>query len=377
MRGLAALLMLSVAACGHAQPRRLAVSDDGRAAIAGGQSWRAPQGFALAEREDGLHVISRIPGALFDFIVPLDADGRPSLPANAPFAVRDGVLVLRDRPLAPAAHLVETGQLYPHDEHYHLTHHWENADWRALYRAREEDSGLRAATRQAAAYALATLLDRRIPGATEEALVDGLRRMTETVARARRAVEAQLPSKQLMAMVVHDFEIADDGASLSVEGKVLRAAAGVRFTYCGDHFHVEDARGTWAHVVPLNDVEAGGFELPPSVFFEVSGGTVAPRAGDPPWRRLLARGEIRLGGDRWYVTESFAHPSFQRLKAAALDEATPPAVREAARRSVFELLKLPLDVESDAAFEARLAAIGGASDGRWRELEGKLPARRR
>jgi hypothetical protein len=378
MRTPAALLLLSALACGHAQPRRLALADDGRAAIVGGQAWRAPEGVTLFERQDALHVVSLVPGSTFDVAVPFDAEGQPLVPPDAPFHVRDGVIVLRDRSLAPTAVLVESGQLYPHDDHYHLTHRWQNADWRALYRDREEEAALPGATQQAAAYALATLLDQRIPGTSEEATARGLRRMAETVSRARRAVEGKYPAKQIMAMALHDFEILDGGATLAIEGAVFKAAPGIRFTYCGDHFHVEEAAGAWAHVVSLDDVEPGEFAMPASMFFDVSGATVAPRAGQAAWKDLLARGEIKLVGDRWFVTEKYALPALQGLERLAFDEVASAAVRELARRSVLEFLRLPLDIESDAAFHARLVAIDGAIEARWRELEPpRPPARRR
>jgi hypothetical protein len=333
---------------------------------------------AFFERQDALHVVSVVPGASFDVAVPLDAEGQPLVPPEAPFDVRDGVIVLRDRSLAPTALLVETGQLYPHDDHFHLTHRWQNPDWRALYRDREEDAALPGATRQAAAYALAMLLDRRIPGTSEEATGQGLRRMAETVTRARRAVEGQYPAKQIMAMAVHDLEILDGGTTLSIEGRSFKAAAGIRFTYCGDHFHVEEATGAWAHVVSLTDVEPGAFAMPASMFFDVSGATVAPRSAPAPWKHLLAQGEIHLVGDRWFITERYTLPALQKLEQLALDAAAPEAVREVARRSVLEFMKLPLDIESDAAFQARLVAVDGAIEARWRELEpARAPARRR
>lgn len=379
MRRVVVLLVVSaVAGCGHARPRRLAVSDDGHAAIVGGQSWRAPEGVTFFERRDALHVVSLVPGATFDVAIPLDAEGRPVVPLNAPFDVRDGVIELRDRSVPPTARLVETGQLYRHDDHYHLTHRWENPDWRALYRARQDDSALPGATRQVAGFALATLLDHRIPGKTEEATAQGMRRMSETVSRARRAVEGKAPSKQIMAMVLHDFEILEDGATLSIEGKVFKAGDGLRFAYCGDHFHVEEAAGAWAHVVSLSRSEPGEFEMPPSMFFELgANGVVSPRPGEAAWKDLLARGEMKLTGDRWFVTEKYALPAYQKLQKASLDENVPPHVRELARRNVIEFLKVPLDVESDGAFHARLVSIDGAVERRWRDVEAQISAKRR
>jgi hypothetical protein len=374
---LVAVLVVTAAGCAHAPAGRLAVSDDGRAAIVGGQSWRAPDGVTFFERKDALHVVSLVPGATFDVAVPLDAQGRPLVPANAPFEVRDGEIQLRDRTLPPTAHLVETGQIYAHDDHFHVTHRWENPDWRALYRAREEGSELPAATRQTAAFALATLLDHRIPGASEEGTAQGLRRMAEAVSRARRAVDGKSPAKQIMAMVLHDFEILEEGATLSIEGKIFKATDGLRFAYCGDHFHVEDAGGAWAHPISLASVEPGQFDMPASMFFDVSGGTVATRAGTAQWKDMLPKGEIKLVGDRWFLTEAYPHPAFARLQRLAGDASLPAAVREQARRSVIEVLKLPLDVESDAAFRTRLAGIDARIEARSRELEAPAPAKRR
>lgn len=378
MRRISAVVLLGGAlACAHGSKRPLAVSDDGRSAIVGGQSWRAPEGVTFFERQATFHVISLVPGSVFDVEIPFGPDGRPIVPENAPFDLRDGVVVLRDRSLPPMAQLVDTGQLYRHDDHYHLTHRWENPDWRALYRAREEDSDLPPGTRQVAAFALATLLDQRLPGASEAATARGLRRMAETVSRARRAVDGKYPAKQIMAMVLHDFEVMEEGTTLSIEGKVFRAADGVKFTYCGDHFHVEDAGGAWSHPISLANAEPGQFEMPGSMFFEVTGETVATRAGSLAWKELLGHGQIHLDGDRWVVTERYGLPAFARLQRASLDDGVPRPARELARRKVIEVLKLPLEVESDAAFRARLAAIDAAIEGRWREVEAQLPAKRR
>lgn len=377
MRKIVVLVMLAgLVACGHARPRRVTVSDDGRAAIVGGQSWRAPDGVTFFERRESLHVVSLVPGSVFDVAIVFGADGRPIVPVNAPFDLREGLVVLRDRSLPPTARLVETGQLYPHDDHYHLTHRWENDDWRALYRAREEGSDLPASTRQVAAFALATLLDHRVPGKVEEATARGMQRMAETVARARRAVEGKYPAKQIMAMVLHDFEIVEDGATLAIEGKVYRSD-GVKFSYCGDHFHVEDASSAWAHPIHLGDAEPGHFDLPPSMFFDVNGTTIAARVGDAAWRELLASAQIRLVGDRWFVSEKYANPAFVRLQRATLDESVPSYLRELARRSVIEFMKLPLDIDSDAAFRARLAAVDRAVEGRARELDAQIAAAKR
>jgi hypothetical protein len=328
----------------------------------------------FVERPHALHVVSLVPGANFDVEVSLDAEGHLVAPAHAPFELRDGQVVLRDRVLAPTERLVETGQLYPHDDHFHLTHRWDNEDWRALYRVREDASDVPAATKQVAAFALATLLDYRIPGKTEEATAHGLQRMTEAASRARRAVEARSPAKQTMAMVLHDFEILRGGLALAIEGKLFKAADGVRFSYCGDHFHVEDAGGVWAHPISLDAVDPGEFEMPPSMFFEVQGDAVVARTGEVAWRDLIRDGAIKLVGDRWYVTERYAYPAFAQLQRVSADLTVPSPVRELARRGVIDLLKVPLEVESDEVFRSALAGVEARIEARWRRVEGMLPA---
>ncbi len=361
--------LLACAGTEGARHHRATIADDGRVAIIGGESLRAPAGVSFFERRDEVHVVSLVPGSVFDVTVPLDPTGRPLVPPDAPFELKDGLVILRDRALPPTAKLVDTGQLYRHDDHFHLTHRWENADWQALYRAREDGSEVSPPMRPVAAFILTALLDTRVPGGTEQATTAALRRMEAVVARARRGVEAGLPAKQIVAMVLHDFEIGEDGRSLSVEGRIVRAAEGIKFAYCGDHFHVEQAKGAWVHPVALGAMEPGHFELPPSMFYEEADGTVAERSGPSAWRELLGKELIHLVGDAWFLSERYPLPAFVRLQRAAKDETLPGVVREAARRSVIDLLKVKLDVSGDAAFRTQLAALDQAIELRWRELE--------
>lgn len=374
MRNLVAVLASVALACATGIPgrRSLSIAEDGRSVTCRGETWRAPGGVSFFQRGGALHVISLVPGNTFDVRVPRDASGRLAPPADAPFEVADGLVRLRDRSVAPGsstAQLVDGGQLYRHDDHFHLTHVYRNADWQALYRARAEDSPLPPVTRQVAAVILAMLVDARIPGASEDATISAMRRVESVVAKGRRAVEAQLPAKQAVAMVLHDFEIAEGGRNLAIEGRTFSAEGDVRFSYCGDHFHVESPKLGWSHPVPLGGLEPGRFEMPPSVFFEAGqGGTVAERAGGA-WRDLLASGRIRRAGDAWYVSEDYPNPRLSELRRAEADASIPQPLRERVRAAVMEILKVRLDIESDDAFRARLASVEQAIDLRWRELE--------
>ena len=378
MRTLVTLLLSLAAACAGpgtaTRARGVALSDDGRTAIVGGETWRAPEGIAFFQRGSALHLVSLVPGSVCDVTLEIGPDGRAQLPASSPFEVKEGTLRLRERPAAPASRLVESGQLYRHDDHFHLTHLWENADWRALYRDREESSSLSPVSRNVAAVALTTLLDLRLAGGSETATEHSMRRVEAVVARARRSVEAQLPAKQIMAMVQHDFEIADDGRTLFIEGTTYRAADGVRFTYCGDHFHVEGTATPWVHPISLAAAEPGAFALPASMFYEVANGAVAERSGPTPWRDLLAREQIQLTGDGWYVTERYAFPAFARLQQASRDPSLPAQLRDEAWRSVLEVLRIRLDLDGDAELRARLASIEQVVETRWKELEAQIPA---
>ncbi len=368
-----------LAACagpGAGRHRRVAISDDGRSAILGGVSWRAPAGVSFFERRDELHVVSLVPGSVFDVHVPLDPGGRPLAPSDAPFELKDGMIVLRDRALPPTAKLVDSGQLYPHDDHFHLTHRWVNEDWQALYAAKEDGSHVPAAMRPVAAFLLASLLDLRLPGRTEQATAAAIRRMETIVSRARRGVDAGLPTKQIVAMVLHDFEILDEGRTLSIDGRQLRAADGVKFAYCGDHFHVEQAGGKWVHPVAVGSCRAGEVRAP---VLGVLRGDGRDRRG-APGRDRVARA-ARAGAHpprrrRLVPLRALPAPGFVRLQRAANDEAVPPVLREAARRSVIDFLKVKLDVSGETAFRSQLATLDQAIDLRWREVEAQIGAAR-
>lgn len=377
MRIVLAALPVALLACALPGARRtngIVIREEGRSVVIGGETWRAPEGVVFFQRDGTLHVVSLVPGSIFDVRVAVDERGRPIAPADAPFAVRSGSVRFRNRAQLPAgtARLVDAGQLYRHDEHFHLTHNYENGDWQALYRAREDDSPFPPVMRQVAGVVLATVLDMRIPGSSDEAMTQALRRVDSILAKTRRAVDAQAPAKQVMGMVLHDFEISADGKALSVEGRSYRGAGGVRFSYCGDHFHVEAPASGWTQAIALGEMEPGRFDFPRSVFFTVDNGVVAERSGDAPWRELLAKRQIHIVGDAWFVTDAYPSAALAALKSAATDEKVPAQIRERARAGLREVLPLRLDIDGDAEFRARLASIEQALDQRWRDVERDL-----
>src|SRR6266511_1763957 len=69
--------LLACAGTEGARHHRATIADDGRVAIIGGESLRAPAGVSFFERRDEVHVVSLVPGSVFDDTVPLDPMGRP------------------------------------------------------------------------------------------------------------------------------------------------------------------------------------------------------------------------------------------------------------------------------------------------------------
>ncbi len=375
-------LLAAVLACAAVPLERgtpsFEVSPDGRTAAAGGEFWRVPDGVAFFQRGAALHVVSLVPGRVFDVTVPLGEDGRFAWPENAPFVAADGEIRLRVT-AGPASvdELVESGQIHRHDDHYHLTHRFQNEDWQALYRARADDSPLPPLRRQVAAVVLALLVDQRIAGTREEATAQAMKRIASVVGKARRAVEADLPARIIESMMAHDYEILDGGRVLTIEGQTYRAGDGVRFVYCGDHFHVESAGGRWAHPIALEADEPGHFAFPASIFFEVrEGGLVVERPVASRWQQLAESGQIRFVRDHWHLTEEYFHPRLKKLEAAMDDPRLPEAARARARGRVLDVLHLRLDLGTEAEFEGRLAAIDQVIVWQWNEFERETRAGR-
>jgi hypothetical protein len=372
-----------LAACVHlpgaarAAPPGLSVGHDGRTATAGGETWAAPEGIAFFQRGDVLHVVSSTPWRSWDVAVPLGPDGKLAWPAEAPFRAAHGTLHLRAAEATPEVEeLVASGQLHPHDDHYHLTHRLANDDWQALYRLRAEGSPLPPIRRQVAATILALLLDERIPGSNPDATARGLARMASVIGKARRAVEAGVGARALEAIITHDFEIRDDGRTLELGGKSFRAAAPLRFAYCGQHLHVEEAGGKWAQPVELAGQAEGGFAWPDSMFFVVGDdGTVKARGGQARWRKLVDDGQIHFARDHWHLTEKYANPRLQRILQAVADPKVAEPPRDRARALALELLRLRLDVTSEAEFDARLRAVDEVIDAAGAALEKELRVR--
>lgn len=276
------------------------------------------------------------------------------------------------------ARTVTAEGLYLHDDHYHLTHSFQDEDWQALYRDRADGSPLPPIRRQIAATILAQLLDQRIPGASPEATEQGLRRLRSVIAKVRRAVEGDAPARAIEAIVTHDFEIRDEGRSLEVAGQRFRAQPPVRFAYCGDHVHVEDEGGKWAQAVELEGQVPGAFAWPGSIFFEVGAdGAVTERKSSSRWRELSDGGQIHFSRDHWHVTERYGNPGLRFILATMDDAQAAPPVREKARALAFELLRLRLDTGSDAELEVGLRAIDATIDRAAEALAKELPAPRK
>jgi hypothetical protein len=351
--------------------RAVRITDDGRTASAGGTTWRASRGISFFQRDDVLHVVSLTPGHVFDVTAAAGEQGLVGPGAEAPFEVVDGEVRIRPAPPSDVAALAASGQLYRHDDHFHLTHLYQNDDWQTLYWLRTDGSPVAPFRKQLAAAVLAALVDVKIPGSSEDATRRSLRRLDGAVGKARRAVEAEAPAKQIVGMALHDFEIGGGGKVLSVEERTYEAEGGVRFAYCGDHVHVENPGAGWSHAIHLDDAVPGAFELPPSIFYEVRDGRVSERTGQA-WRDLVTRGQIRLVGDAWFISEDYPSPAVAELKHAEADRALPSSAREAARVALVELLKLKVEIGSDGDFQARLGAIELSAAQRWREVQAEM-----
>jgi len=279
--------------------------------------------------------------------------------------------VLRASKAAPNVEaLIESGQLHPHDDHYHLTHRFQNEDWQELYRLRTDDSPLPPIRRQVTATILALLLDERLPGSSAEATDKALRRMISIIGKARRAIEGDVGARAVETIITWDLEIRDDGKTLDLGGRLFHAQDPVRFSYCAGHFHVEDANGKWAQPVELAGQGSGGFSWPSSIFFEVRpDGTVAERPTSTRFHKLSAAGQVRFTRDHWHLTEAYANPRLQHILKTIADERLPDRTRDLARAHALDVMRLRLDVGSEAEFDARLGAIEQAIDRAAEELE--------
>lgn len=355
----------------------LVVSDDGRTVTAGGETWTAPQGVAFYQRGSVLRVVYAAPGRSWDVAVVTGPDGKLAWPSDAPFQAAGGALTVRATggQGSEVEQLIASGQLYPHDDHFHLTHLLANEDWQALYRARAEDSPLPPIRQQVAATVLAMLVDMRLPGKTPEATAKALRRMTSIISKVRRGVEGDVPAPAIESMALYDFELRDDGRTMELEGKTYRAGSGIRFAYCGSHIHVEGTDGKWAQPVDLEGRANGGLAWPASIFFAASpDGTVNGRPASTRVRKLIDGGQVRFSREHWHVTESYGNPRMQYILKLIDDSKAPTSLRDRARGAALELMRLRLDTGSEAEFDARLEAVDQAIDRVAAELEKELRA---
>ncbi len=355
LRHAAAAAILLAFSTSSAMTRTARVSADGRELRAEGERWQARDGITLFERDDRLHVVLVGADSAFDVAVSFGPDGRPSWPANAPFEASGGTIRLRDKGGASVAALVESRQLHPHAEHFHLTSRYANADWQALYALRAEGSALEPARRQLSASVLAELLDERLPGTSEEATMAALRRLDSVTAKARRAVLAGQSGPEVLGILGHDFEISDSGRALEIEGQRFRAGEGVRFAYDAGHFHVESLAATWVQVVQLEAMDPGSFELPRSIFYELRDGVVEALPVSGRWQALAESHQLRFTRDHWHLTE--AYRPLQPLLAAAEDQSRPYAQRDRARGRALEVLRIRLILGSELELGSQLETI--------------------
>lgn len=355
----------------------LVVSEDGRTVTVGGETWTAPAGVSFYQRGSVLRVVYAAPGRSWDVAVAVGPNGKLAWPSDAPFQAAGGALTVRASSGrgSEVEQLIASGQLYPHDDHFHLTHQLQNEDWKALYRAREEDSPLPPIRRQVAATVLAMLVDMRLPGKTPEATAKALGRMTSIIGKVRRGVEGDVPAPAIESMALYDFELRDDGRTMELEGKTYRAGKGVRFAYCGSHIHVEGTDGKWAQPVDLEPRTNGDLAWPSSIFFAAApDGTVSERPGSTRARRLIDGGQVRFSREHWHVTETYQNPRLQYVLKLIEDPKIPTSIKDRARGAALELMRLRLDTGTEAEFDARLEAIDQAIDRTAAELEKELKA---
>lgn len=347
------------------------ISPDGRTLITRAQDWHSPEGVTFFERGGTYHVFSIVPGKLFDYVLRIEPDGTVTWPENAPFEAKGGELHFPVGPTPGVNDLVESGQLYRHDDHLHLTHRFKNADWQALYAARADTSPLEPIRRQVAANVLATLVDLRIPAGNEEETKKALEREIQVIAKARRGLELGLSARQIDSVLDHNYEILDGGKRIEIEGRTYLAKDNVQFAYCSDHFHVEDVAGRWAQPILFSEQdEPGHFTFPKSIFFDVAPDlSVKEKPISSLWQRLASGGEIRFTRDHWHITEKYNHPKLALLAKAMDDAKRTPEARDDARGRMFDILRLRLDLGSEQEFAERIKVIDRVIDRHWADFE--------
>lgn len=375
MRTIALLgLCATIAGCATAPPTRgavLEIAEDGRTAVYRKQLWSAGQDLAFFQRGSDLHLVSQLADRPMNLKAEALPDGTLRWPADPRIEVAHNVVRWRTATSA-ALERVKQGQLHPHESHLHLTHHYDNPDLQALYRARQENSPYPPIRRQIAAALIALLVEEKLPAESDEIVTASLRRLDRVLAKVRRGFEAGLAATALTDMLSHDFEIREESRLVEVEGRVFRAGEGLRFAYCSNHFHVQDTADRWAH--PVEFGEPGAFSFPPSPLFAVSPqDEVYALPGPKLWREMLERGEIQMLRDHWHLTARFGDPSFVALRAVADDPQRPEEIRLRARDAAFEILRARLELKDEASFEASVARVRKAAAAALKDLE-KTPA---
>jgi ABC-type microcin C transport system duplicated ATPase subunit YejF len=112
------------------------------------------------------------------------------------------------------------------------------------------------------------------------------------------------------------------------------------------------------------------------MFFVVGDdGTVKARGGQARWRKLVDDGQIHFARDHWHLTEKYANPRLQRILQAVADPKVAEPPRDRAHALALELLRLRLDVTSEAEFDARLRAVDEVIDAAGAAFEKELRVR--
>jgi len=375
-----ALVAAGLAACAGPiaeQKALFTISADGQTLTIDGAAWTAPEGVSFFSRGTELHVISLEAGASFDVAVPLQSAAPLVWPKNPYFEAASGRLRVKMSVSSEAlTSLLATGQVLVHNDHFHLTKGYQNDDWQLLYRLRAEDSDRTEVERKTLAYLIAKLLEVRIPGGSKEEALASMKRLDEIISRIRRGFFANMTPAQLGSVADHNYEISDDGRRLTIESQVFLTHGEVRFAYCCEHFHVEDAQGKWGQVIEFPDGGMGDrFIFPDSIFFAVcEDGTLVEKQTPTRWRSLMKSDQLRMRNGHWHLSEKYANKDLARIQQAGNDNNLSPAVRNDAQGRLLSVLTLRLGMGSDRELDESLEVADRAIANTWQEFKEKWKA---
>jgi hypothetical protein len=352
----------------------LVISADGHTAIVNGQSWTAPEGTSFFARGDEIHAVSMMPDRTFDVAAQVHA-GQPLVwPENPYFEAVAGALRIK-QPSAPKsiAVLLDSGQVNVHGNHLHLTHLYENAALQALFRAREDTSPFSPLDRETAASILADLLEMRISATNEDEALKSLHRANEIIDKVYRGFVHGLTPAQLESIVLHNYEILDEGRRINIEGQGFTTEGPLRFAYCGKHFHVESTQGQWAQIIEFpEDAEPGRFAFPRSIFFNVGrDGVLVEKQSPARWRALMKSDQLRMRSGHWHLSEKYMNKDLSRLKHAMDDVGLPEKMRADAQSRMLAVLLLRIGMGSERDLDDSLEQADRAIAAEWADFKAK------